>query len=475
MAFLARHSSPSQRIELNLPGGSLAKARPTEIVLFLSLLLLTYTVWSVWFTVSTQSPTIDFFTFWTVPQSLSAHPAIDIYSLEGQHVLAADAATRAQLPSAPELQRRNTSAVLQLYNGRIDATGSPLFYTVIGMLSSGNYLTDQKRFLFLSLASLILSVLIVSRLLALTPVEVILLLAFLLRLHQPLLVDLRMGNVNQLQLLAITLFIFALARSKPLLAGSIIGVATAFKPTTILVLALGLLLFLIDRNYRQTIRMLVGSAIAALASALLSGFYFGTSSVWFAFLHSLRNTLNGAAYSLENGNFSLSVLLFGPTSRVSIIVPVVLLSAFLWLLIASRRRHTTATVSEQDTSRIRLHSAFCVVGGGCAIMLLSSPLAWIHYYLLLLPLSLYVISPACSAGFPDFTENEWLSKVIGIALRYAPLFVFSLLFQALVGDRPKTICIALIAATFVTLALASHQLWRQRCSANLVSSASGLH
>jgi hypothetical protein len=451
----------------------LAKARPTEIVLFLSLMLLAYTVWSVWITVSTQSPTIDFFTFWTVPQSLSAHPAIDIYSLEGQHVLAADAATRAQLPSAPDLQRRNTSAVLQLYNGRVDATGSPLFYAVIGMLSSGNYSTDQKRFLFLSLASLILCVLIVSRLLALTPVEVILLLAFLLRLHQPLLADLRMGNVNQLQLLPIALFIFALARSKPLLAGSVIGVATAFKPTTILVLAFGFLVFLIDRDYRQSARMLVGSATAALASILLSGFYFGTSSVWFAFFHSLRNTLNGTAYSLENGNFSLSVLLFGPTSRSSTIVPVVLLSAFLWLLIASRRSNRTTTVSEQDSSRIRFHSAFCVVGGGCAIMLLSSPLAWIHYYVLLLPLSLYVISPACSTGFPGFTENEWLSKVIGVVLRYAPLFVFSLLFNALVGDRPKTICIGLITATFVTLALAAHQLWRQRCPVSLVASKTG--
>ncbi|HET8967397.1 MAG TPA: glycosyltransferase family 87 protein [Candidatus Acidoferrum sp.] len=341
------------------------------------------------------------------------------------------------------------------------------------MLSSGNYSTDQKRFLFLSLASLILCILIVSRLLALTPVEVILLLAFLLRLHQPLLADLRMGNVNQLQLLPIALFIFALARSKPLLAGSVMGVATAFKPTTILVLAFGFLVFLIDRDYRQSARMLVGSATAVLAAILFSGFYFGTSSVWFAFFHSLRNTLNGSAYSLENGNFSLSVLLFGPTSRSSTIVPVVLLSAFLWLLIASRRSDRTATVSEQDSSRIRFHSAFCVGGGGCAIMLLSSPLAWIHYYVLLLPLSLYVISPACSIGFPGFTENGWLSKVVGVALRYAPLFVFSLLFNALVGDRPKTICVGLITATFVTLALSAHQLWRQRCPVSLVAPETG--
>ena len=97
----------------NIPGGSLipllpAGPRALRTVFVLSLLLLFYILWSVWLATS-GSPTIDFFTFWTVPQTLSHQPVGNIYSEEGQRKLALSAAEQAGSPHAPDLQKRTAS------------------------------------------------------------------------------------------------------------------------------------------------------------------------------------------------------------------------------------------------------------------------------------------------------------------------------------------------------------------------------
>jgi Uncharacterized conserved protein len=454
------------------PSALLQNQNPSLITaLIFGAVLLISSAWSLW-SETTQTPTIDFLTFWSVPQALSKQNIANIYSQEGQHDLASVTADRARSPFVSDLQKRTTAIVLQVYNGRIDATASPLLYAAVGLLSSGNYITDQKRFLFVSMTCLVLSVLLLSRLFRLSALEIIILLTFLFWNYEPLLSDFRVGNVNQLQLLAIVLFIFLTARSRPLLAGMVIGVATTFKPTTFMVLALALLAALADREYKNLLRMILGGVTAVAVSVVLSALYFGNPAMWPDFLRSLPKTLNGTSYSLESGNFSFATQIFGPTSSRSLIIPIVLLLVFSWLLFATRRSCAAPSDSSSNRAhaRFRFHTAFCVGGAGCAIMLLSSPLVWLHYYLSLLPLSLYVIHRPGADTTVGSAEISPARNFLSLGLPYVPLLVFSLLFHMFVGANFKLLFIFIVLATISTLVLAAYNIWHQRRTLNLLAS-----
>ena len=95
-------------------------------------------------------------------------------------------------------------------------------------------------------------------------------------------------------------------------------------------------------------------------------------------------------------------------------------------------------------------------------MLLSSPLVWLQYYLLLLPLLLYVVSANYKIGAsdPDQVSPPWRSALL--FLPYLPLFFFSLLFHMVVGTNLRLLCIFVILAIVLTLTLATLRIRRAR-------------
>jgi len=432
--------------------------------LILAFLLLVHVGWIVWKS-ATNMPTIDFLTFWSVSHALSRRPIVNIYSPDSERDMASLAVTEARSPNASDLQRQATANVTQLYAGRIDATGTPFLYTAIGWLSSGNFGTDQKRFVFVCTLCLVLSMLVLKNVLRFSVVEIFLLIIFTATYYAPVLADMQVGNVNEIQLFAIAVFIFFTARAQPLLAGLTIGTATMLKPTPVMVLALSVIAGLADREYRQLLRMLAGCLIAAAASFLASAAYFRNPAIWLDFLQSLPKTLNGVSYSLQNGNFSLSALLFGATGGGSAVILLVLLVAFSWLLFTTRRggawQAPNMLPKEIDGPR-RMHTAFAVGGGGCAIMLLSSPLVWPHYYLLLLPLSLYVMRPVFESKDASSLRGIGILSVAALVLPFVLFLMFSFLTELIVSNNARSICILFILATVSTLALASYRIWQQR-------------
>jgi hypothetical protein len=229
-------------------------------------------------------------------------------------------------------------------------------------------------------------------------------------------------------------------------------------------LGLSVIAGLVDREYRQLLRMLLGCLIAAGASFLVSAAYFGNPAIWLNYLQSLPKTLDGLSIPQQKGNFSLTALLFGATGSKSALIPIVLLAAFSWLLFTTRRRSAVqapnALSTEIDGPR-RMHTAFAVGGGGCAIMLLSSPLVWPHYYVLLLPLSLYLLRPVAERKNPSSGGIRILSTA-ALALPFVLLLMFSFLAELMVGNNARSISDLFVLATVSTLALALHRIWQQR-------------
>jgi hypothetical protein len=147
----------------------------------------------------------------------------------------------------------------------------------------------------------------------------------------------------------------------------------------------------------------------------------------------------------------LAKLLFGGTGAGPAIILIVLLAAFSWLVFSTRRR---APVVEPAVP-----NAFAAAGVGCALMLLSSPLAWVHYYVLLIPLSLYVIQPAPDGEAPPLSDG-----IIMKLLAFIPLLMLSDLVQYNLSGIPWVLSADFNCAAVLTLALALLKIRRQRGS-----------
>ena len=334
-----------------------------------------------------STPTVDFFILWGVPRALSIKPVSSIYTAEGQREMASVLASDAASPAASAKQKRATALESGFSKNGLDSPGSPFLYAAVGLLSTGDYETDQRNFVIVSLLCFVFSIALLCRLLRFSDVETILLLVILSSSYTPTMSDMAAGNINQVQLAVIALFIFFMSRSRWLLAGIAMGMGMALKPNIAIVFVLIMLLCLVDRDFRKQWRLLLGAAAAMLLCMAISSGYFGTPSIWTAFARNLPGLLN-LSYPLEQGNFGLSMLLFDSTERhMSVFILLALVAAFICLIFMTRdgglddrRRQMEADAISDDMD---LHQAFAVAGAGCAVMLLSSNLVWLHYYVLL--------------------------------------------------------------------------------------------
>lgn len=437
--------------DASILGKKMRTIRTPEI---LASLLLIHSALFAW-QYATQTPMVDFFIFWCVPHTLSIKPVANIYTEESRRAMGSEMAAEAQAPSTPETQKQATYANMQdpLHDGRVDAHASPFLYTLVGLLSTGDYDADQKRFAIVSGLCLALSVAMLCHLLRFSAVSTILLLAFLAADFSPVVTDMGVGNINEIQLLAIALFILFAARSAHLSAGIAIGMATMIKPTTAIVLVLAAIVAVADRDYRRLLRLLAGACAAAAVAIAVSALYFANPKMWIQFIASLSDTLGEGSYPLEKGNYGLAKLLFGGTGSGPAIILIVLLSAFLWLMFSTRRKAPALETA--------VPNAFAAAGVGCALMLLSSPLAWVHYYVLLIPLSLYVIQPA-----PDPEATPLSRGMVVKLLGFVPLLMLSDLAQYVLSGVPKALSADFNCATVLTLVLALLQIRRQRQSFN---------
>lgn len=423
--------------------------------LLFALLLLASSMYARW-QASVSTPTIDFFILWGVPRALSITPVSSIYTAEGQREMASVLTRDAASPATSAKQKRATELESGLSQNGLDSPGSPFLYAAVGLLSTGDYEIDQRNFAIVCLLCFGFSIVLLCRLLRFSDVETILLLVILSSSYVPTMSDIAVGNINQIQLSVIALFIFFMSRSQWLLAGIAIGTGMALKPNIAIVFVLSMLLCLVDRAFRRQWRLSLGAAAAMLLCMAISSGYFGTPSIWSAFARNLPSILN-LSYPLEQGNFGLSMLLFNSTERhVSVFIALILVAAFVCAVFMTRndgfdgrRRHTG---SDAINGEIDLHQAFAVAGVGCAVMLLSSNLVWLHYYVLLIPMSLYLMRPLGDNDQQPSHSYRRVLAIVALLMLSAGTIVHDVFYYAVMIN----------SATSLMLALTFYEIWCQR-------------
>jgi hypothetical protein len=358
--------------------------RSAEIVF--PILLAALSLSSAW-KLASRDAGIDAYQFWVVGQALHAPGPAHVYSpsdrerLGGEYLEAARRTGKAWLVAVAERRK-----VLETYS-------TPFLYTAFGAFSTGDYETSLRNERVLILLCLVAGVLALARLAGLSWPFALGAVALFAFWFSPFTSDLRVGNVNSIQFAALAAYAWIAARgprrARDLLGGALLGLLVFFKPNAVfipLVLATG---WALERRARRLAHS-AGGAVAGAAFALLaSAWSFGSFHAWTEWASALRN-LPPNIITVDLGNFALSRLAadvlgldLGPVLTILVLAAA---AAALWL--RHRRRSdasvTTASATQDDLVGLAL---------GCLLVVLTSGLAWLHYFVFTIPALLVLARP----------------------------------------------------------------------------------
>ncbi len=391
---------------------------------------------------------LDYFQFWAVGRAVARSGGADVYSEEGRKRIGAEVV--ASLPR-DEASRRLAAAASR--RTTLETYSTPFLYTVAGAAATGDYDRDHAAFVVASLLLGLGGVLILCRLLRFPPLATAAV-VLLLELYAPYRSDLRVGNVNLIQLGLLAAFLGVSAREprswRDPAAGAILGAAALFKPNLALVAVTVLAGWAMSRAPARAVRAAAGMVASSLAALAASSAYFGAAGAWRSWLAAILS-LPSEIVPVRTGNFSLVRLLAGDAgARLAPVLAAAIVSAtaaVLWL----RRRRAPAS-DEARGPRGGAGEDVALVGLGCMAYLLSSPLVWIHYFVLAIPLALWLLRPRGA-------ERARHGLAVSAAAAVALLLLANRPLEAIVGQgHPALVAATSIAGAVALLALALLEL-----------------
>ncbi|MBZ5639340.1 MAG: hypothetical protein LAO51_11380 [Acidobacteriia bacterium] len=392
---------------------------------------------------------LDYYQFWVVGQAAARSGAgADVYSEEERRRIGADVllGLTAEDHSDRLAAAASRRKVLETYS-------TPFLYTLTGTLASGRYDTDHLGFVLVSLACGIGGVLALCHRLRYPPLASASAIVALTELYAPWRSDLRVGNVNgiQLGLLAGVLGVLGL-RGRPwrdVSAGAILGTAVAFKPNLAFVAVLMAVAWALDRRFATLRRASAGFALAVTGAFAASSIFFGGPRCWASWISALRS-MPGEIIGVRIGNFSLAHLV-GDAAGVKIapVLALLLLAASLSVLALGRERGRTGNGAASSDE-------FVPLGVGCLVALLSSPLVWVHYFVLAIPLALWLLRPAGDEAGGWVDARRLLAGIAVVLLATRPL-------ELIVGQgRPALAAATANAGALMLFGLALAERLRRR-------------
>lgn len=338
---------------------------------------------------------LDFYIYYVNSQLPSREDVDDIYSPETQERIGEEYYARAQAGRS-ELFKYDATR-----RRRLDNVSSPFLYTTLRWVSR-DYERALQQYHVLVLLAFVTGVLAISRRAGVSWTASLFLLAALLLWYRGFEADLRVGNVNSLQLAMIG----AMSWSPPLLAGLILGLLIAFKPNLILIF------LLLPYTRRRMAGVIAGGVVAIVAAAV----NYGSFNVWLQWI-TAANQFFHRLQTREERNVAPALELFQRYGTgLSYAIAIGLIALVLW-----RRR--------------RLNEP-AVAGLAILVYLISAPVVWLHYMVLVLPLAIALL------------RRRWTAIVSLLALAMIAEVPFELLFRTSIYPRDATLITPALLALF---------------------------
>ncbi len=334
-----------------------------------------------------RSPGLDFYQFWVVAQVAGRPDVPNVYDEEARARVGAEFVRRSLTDEDSE-RRRVAARPWRV----LEPTATPFFYAAFRPLTGTSYERDHALYRLISLVAFGVGLLALARLLGHGAALGLVLLALAGYAFQPLKADIRVGNVNQLQLGAIALYLWLSSRPDRSLvqiaAGLLLGGLVLFKPNLLPLLPLLFVCWALRGRRPKLARQALGTAIGLLAGLTVSALIFGSLGVWSDWLAYL-SSLPPAKIPLRYGNLGLARLLFetlglGLSPALALVATAVTVGC-CWL---GRRREASS-----GSDRAATIEDAAAVAAGALIWLLSAPIVWLHYLVLALPAVLLLLRP----------------------------------------------------------------------------------
>jgi hypothetical protein len=342
---------------------------------------------------------VDYYQFWAVGR-LAGTGVTDIYSDQARHFLAGRFKAEAQASGSQRAVNADSHwPVLETY-------ATPFLYAVIGAISTGDYEFDTVLWQLLRFGAFLAAALALCRLFRYSWAGGLVAVSVILGTSVPLRNDLASGNVNEVQVGVLAALLVLRARwptpSGDLAAGVLLGLLVGFKPDTAPIALLLVVLWVVDRRFGTLVKQLVGMCIGALVTVAVGTVAWASFQPWLDWVGALGDLATRAQYSLDQQNYSLARFLVETTgANLTPVLVLGLAAAVIAGMLRGRLSNKAPEPGFTDRGRAEAHRPpnrrfereCLVVGAGIAVVLLGSPIAWLHYFLLLVPLQLFLMRP----------------------------------------------------------------------------------
>jgi hypothetical protein len=324
---------------------------------------------------------------------------------------------------------------------RIEPTGTPFFYAALGFLPR-DFGRAHLLHALLQFACVGTSVFLLARLRGALPAPALCLAAFVLATYNAFVQEVKMGNVNSMQLLVLVGLLHAAVTRRYLARPALeygllamLGAFVVFKPNTALIAAAFLAHYGIVRGPR---RLAGGAAVAglgALACVGIGAAYFGSAAVWHDWYRYTQG-LNGGTllYNLDAGNQSVAMLMAERSGAYGAMGNgMILAAAFVTAFAVAMTQLGKRPELLKPLALELLADPWFALSLGVVFTYVASPLLWPHYFLFaLIPIAMLVRSEgrwdritACAlasyfALFLPLVQAVVAMKLVGLA--HAMLF-----------------------------------------------------
>jgi hypothetical protein len=330
-----------------------------------------------------RQPGIDFYQFWGVPlarasANLQATPYTDGPAYAQVLNAMADASASVKLREANR-QRRT-----------LEPMGTPFLYAAFAVFPE-DYRQAQTLFALIQYSAAWVAVYILARLASAPPWPAACVAFFVLLTFNPFVQDVRVGNVNSVQLLVLVVLVAISSRKafsgRDWIDGLFVGslaLLVAFKPNTPWIAAAFAIHYFVVRGPRAFAIGAAEAVLLGLAAFAVGAWYMGGAHAWIEWIDLARG-MDGSAMALpyERGNLSIAMLLGRDSLLMGSKGYGLVLAGFLALALVmalSAGGRAKAGVA----ARRALSDPWFAASVGILFTFATSPLVWPHYHMMLL-------------------------------------------------------------------------------------------
>jgi len=367
-----------------------------------------------------SSTPYDYDKFWVVGQAISSMKIDDIYSRSDSIKIRREFQKRAEDSDSNLLK----SVVKSRKN--LVPTGTPFFYSVFYLFSFGSYDFDYENYRLVSLFLYIGSIVTLCLIFKFPIWSLALVIIFFTQTFWPFHTDFEFGNVGQIQVGGLTLFLLCQKMEGHFyhfIGGLVIGLLVLFKPTLIFCILLLSVFWLLEGRVKKLIIEFAGIGIALAIGIILPILMFGQACRWHAWYATLPSVLYTKFY-LTGGFLGKllnlkSVSLYGLFGAVLLCIT----SLYLFWVRVVQKKTTNREILFSERKLDCWIDEYSVVMLGIGIYFLSGPVVHSHYFVLTVPWPLLLLRPRCLSSFSHYFRGfYWMVFLACIFIAVHPIF-----------------------------------------------------